>query len=74
MRFNSQMIKTAWEIRRKAARKYNCMIMDVSWKHCLDMVLNPSEVGNMFEEVEKSDNKCLECKFFMNCNNQCEGA
>ena len=33
----SSMNKTAWMIRRKAAAKFGCRIMEVSWKECLRM-------------------------------------
>lgn len=35
--FNSKQIKKAWKIRREAAVKFGCGIMEISWKECLKM-------------------------------------
>lgn len=35
--FNSQMIKKAWSIRKAAASKYNCRVMEIVWRDCLMM-------------------------------------
>lgn len=35
--FNSSINKQSWQIRRKAAIELDCLIMEVSWAHCLAM-------------------------------------
>lgn len=35
--FNSTQIKKAWKIRKEAAVKWNCRIMEISWKECIRM-------------------------------------
>lgn len=34
-KFSAKLNKTAWEIRRQAAQRFNCKIMSISWKICL---------------------------------------
>jgi len=41
---NSKIIKKAWQIRKAAAAKYNCNMMDVNWKICIEMAMNGEEV------------------------------
>ena len=36
-RFNSKQIKKAWKIRREAAVRFGCGVMEISWKECLKM-------------------------------------
>ena len=35
--FTTELIQKAWKIRREAAVKFNCRIMEISWKECLAM-------------------------------------
>jgi len=35
--FNSKQIKKAWKIRRESAVRFNCGVMEISWKECLKM-------------------------------------
>lgn len=42
MRFTSKLIKQAWQIRRKAAVKFSCKIMLISWKECIAMAKETS--------------------------------
>ena len=38
----SRINKKAWNIRRNAAQRFNCKIMEVSWKECLRMAKEDS--------------------------------
>lgn len=31
--------KKAWEIRKKAAIRWNCPIMEISWRHCIELAI-----------------------------------
>lgn len=35
MKFTSKLIKRAWKIRKEAAVKWGCKVMEISWKLCL---------------------------------------
>lgn len=35
--FNSTQIKKAWKVRREAAKKWECGVMEISWKECFKM-------------------------------------
>jgi hypothetical protein len=46
--FNSKQIKKAWKIRKEAAVKFGCGVMEISWKECLKMA---SEEKTMKEKI-----------------------
>ena len=48
MKFTSKLIKAAWAIRRQAAQKFSCKIMEISWRECLIMA---SETRNELPEL-----------------------
>jgi len=35
MKLTSEIVKRAWDTRRKAAKKHNCKIMEISLSECL---------------------------------------
>ena len=41
---NTKIMKKAWEIRKAAAAKYNCNVMDVMFGICIEMAMNGEEV------------------------------
>jgi len=52
MKFTSVLIKKAWKIRREAAKKYNCKVMEISWAMCLKMAKEEKEnFGNFNIEI-----------------------
>ncbi|RLC33688.1 hypothetical protein DRH14_04435 [Candidatus Shapirobacteria bacterium] len=51
MKFTSEYIKKAWIIRRKAAEDWECGVMEISWKHCLEMA------GEKKEKATKEGSK-----------------
>lgn len=35
MKLTSEIMKKAWNIRKKAAKKWNCKVLEISWSECL---------------------------------------
>lgn len=42
----TKLTKKAWEIRKEAAKKWNCGIMEISWKGCLEMA-NENSINDL---------------------------
>lgn len=56
--FNSKQIKKAWKIRREAAVKFGCRVMEISWKECLKMVNEDQLIS--YDSFKKNYKKVLE--------------
>lgn len=41
MKMTSKLNKKAWKIRKNAAKKLNCKVMEISWKACLEIAAKP---------------------------------
>lgn len=39
MRFDSNQIKKAWKIRKDAAAKFSCKVLEISWGHCIKLAM-----------------------------------
>lgn len=55
---NSDINKKAWQIRKAAAKKLCCKVMEVSWKHCLRLArsLNLKKVNSAVSSLQYFDN------------------
>lgn len=40
--FPGELNKKAWQIRRESAQKWDCPVMEISWKHCLQIAREES--------------------------------
>lgn len=40
MKFNAEINKKAWEVRKNAAGRFGCKVTQISWKHCIKLALN----------------------------------
>lgn len=49
--------KRAWEIRREAAKKWNCSVMEISWKGCLEMANKKNKIEAANDVAELLDGK-----------------
>ena len=56
MKFTSAIIKRAWGIRKAAAQKYGCPVMEISWKLSLHMAREAGKEENMDYAKEVQSN------------------
>lgn len=68
MKFTSEenkMINTvAWRLRRKAAYKYNCKVLEISWKHCIQIARKQIEKVNKIIKKHKLDKRVKKASAF----------
>lgn len=50
--FNSKQIKNAWKIRREAAVKFGCGVMEISWKECLKMASESNSITGTENQIK----------------------
>lgn len=50
--FNSKQIKKAWKIRKEAAVKFGCGVMEISWKECLKMASESNQITGTEKQIK----------------------
>lgn len=48
--FTSNEIKKAWTIRKEAAKKWNCSVMEIVWSECLKLAMNKKVSQELIEQ------------------------
>jgi hypothetical protein len=57
MRFESKQIKKAWKIRKDAAEKFACHVMEISWAACLKIAMEENmERMEIAEKIAEEQN------------------
>lgn len=63
MSINSALNKMAWAVRRESAQKFNCPVMQITWKHCLQLAKQLTNRATIVGNAVREYLKCTDLQF-----------